>query len=160
VIVRVATVRPWHYNDDTVIFNQERLVDQLALDVINRRLETRARTGGSYLVAQVSLDDLARSINGTFLSVQPVGDDWEAALRDARAVIADALAAPPSKAEIDQELAERGEAFRTMMQTAQVDAGSKLADDMVQAVDIRETTTSAATINGVFLDARKKGRSS
>lgn len=157
VIVREATVRPWKYNDDTVIFNQERLVDQIALDVINRRLEARARTGGSYLVAQVSLDDFARSINGTFLTVQPVGDDWEAALRDARAVIADALAAPPSKAEIDQELAERGEAFRTAMQTERVDAGSKLADDMVQAVDIRETTTSAATINGVFLDAKKKG---
>lgn len=157
VIVRIATVRPWHYNDDTVIFNQERLVDQIALDVINRRLEARARTGGSYLVAQVSLDDLARSVNATFLTVQPVGDDWEAAVKDARAVIADALAAPPSKAEIDQELAGRGEAFRTMMQTAEVDAGSKLADDMVQAVDIRETTTSAATINGVFLDAKKKG---
>ena len=80
VIVRTATVRPWKYNDDTVIFNQERLVDQIALDVINRRLEARARTGGSYLVAQVSLDDVARSVNATFLSVQPVGDDWEAAL--------------------------------------------------------------------------------
>ena len=157
VLVREAMVRPWKYNDDTVIFNQERLVDQIALDVINRRLEARARTGGSYLVAQVTLDDVARSINGTFLSVQPVGDDWEAALKDARAVIADALAAPPSRAEIDQELAGRGESFRTAMQTAEVDAGSKLADDMVQAVDIRETTTSAATINGVFLDARKKG---
>lgn len=157
VIVRTATLRPWHFNNDTVIFNQERLVDQIALDVINRRLEARARTGGSYLVAQVTIDDVARSVNGTFLSVQPIGDDWEAALRDARAVIADAMTAPPSKAEIDQELAERGEAFRTAMQTAQVDAGSKLADDMVQAVDIRETTTSAATINGVFLDAKRKG---
>ncbi len=157
VLVRTATLRPWKYNDDTVIFNQDRLVDQVALDVINRRLERRARAGASYLVAQVSLDDVARSVNGTFLSVQPVGDDWEAALKDARAVITDALSAPPSKAEIDQELAERGESFRTMMQTAEVDAGSKLADDMVQAVDIRETTTSAATINGVFLDAKRKG---
>ncbi|MEO5866993.1 MAG: insulinase family protein [Sphingomonas sp.] len=157
VTVQMATVRPWHYNDDTVIFNQERLVDQVAVDVINRRLETRARGGGSYLQAQVRLDDVARSVNTTTVSISPVGDDWQAALKDVRTVIAEALAAPPTKAEIDQEIAERGEQFRSMMQTAPVDAGSKLADDLVTAVDIRETTTAPAVMNDVYIDAQKKG---
>jgi len=153
----IAVLRPWKFNADTVIFNQNRLVDMVALAVINRRLETRARAGGSYVSARVGLDDPARSANVTFVQVAPVGDDWEAALKDVRAVIADAQSSPPSQAEIDRELAEQGIAYKTMVDTARADAGSKLADDMVQAVDIRETTTSAAVINNVFLDARRKG---
>ncbi|MDQ2878107.1 MAG: insulinase family protein, partial [Pseudomonadota bacterium] len=157
VSLQIATVRPWKYNDDTVIFNQERLIDSIALQVINRRLENHARAGGSYIGAQASLDDIARSVNLTSINIIPVGDDWQAAVKDVRQVIADAMAAPPSKAEVDQEVAEIGEQFRTMAQTAEVDAGAKLADDMVQAVDIRETTTAPATMNTVFLDAKRKG---
>jgi zinc protease len=153
----MAVLRPWKFNADTVIFNQNRLVDIIATAVINRRLETRARAGGSYLSARVGIDDPARSANVTFVQVAPVGDDWEAALKDVRAVIADAQAAPPSQVEIDRELAEQAIAYKTMADTARADAGSKLADDMVQAVDIRETTTSAAVIQNVFLDAKRKG---
>ena len=44
-IVTIAVMRPWTYNDDTVIFNQKRMVDTVAVRLINRRLETRARGG-------------------------------------------------------------------------------------------------------------------
>ncbi|MDB5707156.1 MAG: peptidase [Sphingomonas bacterium] len=154
--IQMAVLRPWKFNADTVIFNQNRLVDQVAAAVINRRLETRARAGGSYVLARVIIDDPARSANGTFLQVMPVGDDWEAALKDVRAVVADAQAAPPSQAEIDRELADQAVTYKTMVDTARADAGSKLADDMVQAVDIRETTTSASVIQDVFADARRR----
>ena len=155
--VQMAVLRPWHFNNDTVIFNQQRLVDMIATQVINRRLETRARAGGSYVLARAYLDDPARSANGTFLQVMPVGDDWQAALKDVRAVIADAQATPPSQAEIERELADQAVTYKTMVDTARADAGSKLADDMVQAVDIRETTTTSAVIQNVFLDAKRKG---
>jgi len=155
--VITAVMRPWQYNPDTVIFNQKRLVDMIALAIINRRLETRARAGASYVGARIGLDDPARSANATFVQVTPAGDDWETALKDVRAVIADAQSTPPSQAEVDRELADQGIAYKTMVDTARADAGSKLADDMVQAVDIRETTTSAAVIQSVFLDARRKG---
>src|SRR3546814_12595517 len=82
---------PWHFNQDTVIFNQKRMIDMLAARIINRRLETRARAGGSYIQAQVDLDDVSRSVNGTFVNIMPIGADWEAAVRDVRAVIAAAM---------------------------------------------------------------------
>ncbi|PNB54490.1 peptidase M16, partial [Pseudomonas sp. GW531-E2] len=134
-------LRPWRYNDDTVLFNQKRLADSTALAVINRRLETRARSGGSFIAAAVRLDDPSRSANGTFVTILPVGSAWEPALRDVRAVIADAQASPPTKAEIERELAEERIAFKTLVDTYRAEAGSKEADDMVQALDIRETTT-------------------
>ena len=156
-VVTTAVLRPWHFNNDTVIFNQKRLVDMLAVQIINRRLERRARAGASFVQASVSLDDVARSANGTFATIVPVGENWEQALKDVRAVIADAMAVPASPAEVDQELAQFDESMRTQAETARVDMGATLADNMVEALDIRETTTTPQASYDVFLGARKKG---
>lgn len=156
-MVRVGTLRPWQYNDDTIVFNQRRLADFLALAVINRRLETRARSGGTFLQAGVRLDDPSRSANLTSTIIVPVGDAWQAALADVRAVIADAQASAPSKAEVEREIADQRVSFRTLVDTARAEAGSQEADDMVQAVDIRETTTAPETIQRVFTDAVARG---
>ncbi len=156
-IVATAVLRPWKYQDDTIIFNQKRLVDFLALRLINRRLEQRARAGGSFLQAGVSLDDVSRSANGTFVNIQPIGDDWEAALKDVRAVIADAAATPPTQGEVDRELAEFDAAMRNEVDTARVEAGAKQADDMVQALDIRETVAGPRTSYDILQSAKQKG---
>ena len=156
-IVATAVLRPWIYRDDTIIFNQKRLVDFLAIRLINRRLETRARAGGSFLQASVSLDDVSRSANGTFTNVIPIGDDWEAALKDVRAVIADAMASPPTQGEVDRELAEFDAAMKNEVATARVEAGAKQADDMVQALDIRETVAGPKTSYDILQGARAKG---
>ena len=105
-MVAMAVLRPWKYQSDTAIFNQKRMVDMVAARLISRRLENRARAGGSFLQAAVSLDDVSRSANMTTVNVMPIGDNWEAALKDVRAVIADAMATPPTQAEIDRELAD------------------------------------------------------
>ncbi|MEN2792568.1 insulinase family protein [Sphingomonas oligophenolica] len=154
--VVMSVVRPWHFKNDTLIMNQERMVDTIAVAVINRRLEARARAGGSYVAAGVANDDLARSANVTQVRIAPIGDDWEAALKDVRAVIADAQANPPSQAEIDRELADQDVAMKTMVETMPADPGNKLADSLVEAVNIRETTTSSVVIRDAFLDARRK----
>ena len=156
-VVQLGVVRPWTFNADTVIFNQKRLVDVLATRLISRRLEQRARAGGSYLQASVGLDDVARSANLTQVTVVPVGTDWAAALADVRAVIADAQASPPSQAEIDREYSDFDAIMRQEADTARVAAGAKLADDLVEALDIRETTTSAGASYQVLKDAHDKG---
>ena len=144
-MVAMAVLRPWKYQSDTAIFNQKRMVDMVAARLISRRLENRARAGGSFLQAAVSLDDVSRSANMTTVNVMPIGDNWEAALKDVRAVIADAMATPPTQAEIDRELADYDAIMRTQVETARVEAGAKQADDMVGALDIRETVTAPDT---------------
>ena len=156
-LVQLGVVRPWTFNADTIVFNQKRLVDVLATRVMNRRLETRARAGGSYLQAGVELDDVARSANMTQVTVLPVGSNWEPALADVRAVIADAQATPPTQAEVDREYADFDAIMRQAADTARVAMGSKLADDMVEALDIRETTTTAAASYQILKDAHAKG---
>ncbi|HEU0066886.1 MAG TPA: insulinase family protein [Sphingomonas sp.] len=153
----MAVLRPWKYNSDTVLFNQKRMVDVLATRLISRRLEQRARAGGSFLQASVSLDDVSRSANVTSVNIVPVGDDWQPALRDVRAVIADAMAVAPTQGEIDREYADYDTILRTSVETARVEAGAKQADDMGEALDIRETTTTPQVSYDILKDARAKG---
>ena len=72
-------------------------LDAVAQAIINRRLESRARGGGSFLYAQVQQDDVSRSTDATFVTFAPLTGDWQAALADVRAVIADALTNPPTQ---------------------------------------------------------------
>ena len=145
-----AVLRPWRQVSDTIVYNQGLMLDAIAQALINRRLESKARAGGSYLVAQVSQDDVSRSVDGTFVSVTPLGEDWKGALRDVRGVIADALANPPSQDEIDREVAEVEVAFQTPVEQRRLLPGSKLADDLVNALDIRETVAAPEDVLEIF----------
>lgn len=145
-----AVMRPWRAVQDTIVYNEGLLLDAVAQAVINRRLESRARGGGSYLYAQVEQDDVSRSADATFVSFAPLTSDWQAALADVRGVIADALAEGPTQEEIDRELAEFEVAFASSVEQRAVMAGGKLADDIVTAVDIRETVAAPETVLNVF----------
>ena len=153
-LVSLAILRPWQPVNDTIAYNQQLLIDLVATQLINRRLEGRARGGGSFLQAQVNADDVSRSVDGTFVSIVPIGDDWQAALADVRGVLADATGVAPTPEEIERELAEFDSALAVRVESAETEAGSKQADDIVGAVDIRETIASAQTALDVFRDMR------
>ncbi|WP_262503879.1 M16 family metallopeptidase [Sphingosinithalassobacter sp. CS137] len=152
-LVSLNVLRPWTVTFDTMRFNQERMVDLVAVRIINRRLESIARSGGSFLAAGANLDDVARSANVTTVQVLPVGDDWERAVREVRGVIADAVATPPTQAEIDREVAEIDAAMRNAIATEPVEPGSQIADTLVEAVDINEAVTNAEGSYTIFRGA-------
>ncbi len=148
--ISMVIARPWEQVDDTIVYNQQILIDLLALQLINRRLEARARAGGSYLQASVGQDDVSRSIDGTFISIIPLGDDWEAALKDVRAVIADATTIAPSEPDIAREIAEFDAALAIGVESYQTEAARKQADDIINAVDIHETIATPQVALDVF----------
>ncbi|VWX46934.1 pitrilysin family protein [Novosphingobium sp. 9U] len=152
--INYAVLRPWRQVNDTIVYNQGLMTDALAQAIINRRLEAKARLGGSFLTAQVNQQDVARSADATFVSITPLGDDWKAALHDVRAVIADALVRPPTQAEIDRELAELDVAFQVPVEQRRLLPGAKLADDLVNALDIRETVASPEAVLRIFRESK------
>ena len=145
-----AVLRPWRKVNDTIAYNQGILRETLAQALINRRLEAKARAGGSYLYAQVQQDKVSRSTDATFVSFAPITQDWQAALTDVRAVIADALARAPSEEETAREIAELEQVFQSAVAERSVMPGSRLADDIVNAVDIREAVAAPETVLKVF----------
>ena len=147
-------LRPWHQVVDNIPYNQGLMTDAIAQAIINRRLESKARAGGSYLSASVNQDDVARSADVTFVSVTPLGEDWKGALHDVRAVIADALSRAPTQAEIDREVAELDVAFQVPVEQQRILPGSKLADDLVNALDIRETVAAPDDVLRIFRESK------
>ncbi|BBC72340.1 peptidase M16 [Altererythrobacter sp. B11] len=151
-----AILRPWHQVTDNLEYNRGLLIDAIAEAIINRRLETRARAGGSFLYAAIEEQKTSRSADATYVAFAPLTADWKTALADVRAVIADAVAEPPSQDEIDRELAEYDVVFANMVEQSRIQAGSKLADDVVNAVDIREAVASPETVLQVFRTMRDR----
>lgn len=149
-------LRPWRPVQDTVVYNEGLLMDGLAVALINRRLESRARAGGSYLYAQVDQQDVSRSADATFVDFAPLTEDWQSALADVRGVIADAIANPPTEEELEREISEFDVAFEAGVEEAPVAPGSQLADNIVNAVDIRETTASPQVVLDIFRGMRAK----
>jgi zinc protease len=145
-----AILRPWQEVTDNLEYNRGLLLDAVAETIINRRLETRARGGGSFLFASVGRQKSSRSADGTYVDVTPLGEDWRTALADVRAVIADAVATPPTQAEIDREVAQFDLVFANDVEQRRIQAGSDLADTVVGAVDIREAIAAPETILEVF----------
>lgn len=151
-----AIMRPWRQVEDTIVYNEGLLTDAVAQAIINRRLESRARGGGSFLYAQVQQDDVSRSTDATFVTFAPLSADWQAALADVRSVIADALVNPPTQEEIDREVAEFDVVFANQVEQESVQAGSELANNLVNAVDIRETVASPEVVLSVFRNMKPR----
>ena len=153
--VGLAYLRPWTFNEDTVAFNEARLADQLALELINRRLDVAASQGASFLSASVDLDNSSRSVNATYVTVVPVGNEWEKALREVRSIIEDARRTAPSQADIDREYAGMETAYTSLVASAAIESSARQAEDLVSAVDIRETVVTPQAQLDIFRSARK-----
>ncbi len=154
--VAVIYVRPWEKVADTIAYNEQLLVDALAQQIVNRRLVTQARGGSTFSVAEVAQEDISRSADTTTVIITPIGDNWQKAVTDVRAIIADATTTPPSAADIERELALFGNALRTMRDSYPFEAAAKQADDIVKAVDIRETIAAPDTVVSVYENMRDK----
>jgi len=154
--VSMAYVRPWEKVDDTIAYNEQLLIDALAAQIINRRLEVAARNGGNYLFAQVAQEDISRTADATLISITPIDNKWEDATKDVRAVIADAVENAPSKADIERERTLFANALRTMVDSYPFEAASKQVDDIVRAVDIRETVAAPDTVIAVYEGMKDK----
>lgn len=154
VSIGLAWLRPWHQKADTIAYNQGKLVETLALQIINRRLEQAARGGASYITASVDQQDVSRSVDGTFVTITPIGNDWKKAMRDVRAIIADATETPPSEEDIARDYTQLETAFAIGAENADTEASATQAETMTGAVDIRETTVSAQVALDIYRSAK------
>ncbi|NBC35872.1 insulinase family protein [Novosphingobium sp. FSY-8] len=145
-----GVVRPWKEKLDTIVYNQGLMLDMLAQLVINRRLEAKARAGGSFLSATVDQQSESRSVEGTFVLIAPMDGDWKKALHDVRSVIAEALDRPPTTEEVAREVAEINVIFESQVQQRALLPGARVADDLIQAVDIHETVASPTAVLDIF----------
>jgi zinc protease len=154
-VISLAYLRPWIFRHDTIAFNQARMVDDVALQLINRRLAIAAAGNASFLSASVMRDDTARSVSATYVNIVPLTPDWETPLREVRAIIEDALRTLPSKEDIDREFADMDGALAQAVATSAIEGSARQVDNMIGALDIRETVITPQAQLKIYRDGRQ-----
>lgn len=152
----MAYLRPWLPHNDTIVYNQGKLIETVALKILNRRLEQRARAGQSFLFAAADQADVSRSVDETIVQMTPIGGDRQHGLADVRGMIAEAMTVPPQQSEIDHEVDDFVSELDSAVEQSRADTGHKLADTIVEALNIRETVASPAVARDIFGAMRGK----
>lgn len=148
--------RPWFQKADTIVYNEQLLINTISELILNRRLESVARYSPDFWAASVDRSDIARSVDATSVSIRPSTDDWEKAVTSVRAIIQDAIETPPSQADIDREVKTYADAIKTFVDSYPFENSTEHVDGIVQAVDIREATASPDTFLSVFNNMQDK----
>ncbi|HEX9965895.1 MAG TPA: insulinase family protein [Allosphingosinicella sp.] len=126
------------------------LARTLARRILNRRLEAKARGEAAFLNAQVQSENSVNIADYTQMSVMAKEGRWQEALKEAYAILADALKAPPSQAEIDREMENIRTAGRAAVQGDPTVKSQSRAGRIVSAIDGNSVISSAQVQLALF----------
>jgi zinc protease len=116
----------------------------LASYILNRRLEARARGGeAAYVNAGIGAARSTNIAETTQLSVTARDGRWQEALNQSFSIIADALRAPPSQAEITRELQNLRRLGLSAVEGEKTIKSQQWAQGLINAVDGNNVLTDA-----------------
>lgn len=142
----VMWLRPYQAKPHTLAREKEDFARALASRIINRRLEARARAGTApYVNASVSAGRSPNIADSSQLSVVAREGQWREAMALGFAIISDAIASPPSEAEIDRELQNIRTAATSALEGERTARSQQRAQLLVRAVDGGGVVTDAKT---------------
>jgi zinc protease len=145
VTATVGWARPYRPEPPTRAQQRAELEEMLATTIVNRRMERRARAEAPFIAAGIGRTEHPGTAQVTQLSVTARGKDWQAALTEAFAIIADAMRAPPSPAEIEREMANLLTAARAAVEGESTTGSNVHANRLIGAIDEESVLLSART---------------
>jgi zinc protease len=146
----LSWIRPYEAVPPSKAREQADLARTLARRILNRRLEAKARGESAFLNAQLQVDREVNVADYTQMSVMAKEGRWQEALREAYAILADALNAPPSAAEVARELENIRTAGRTALQGDPTQRSQQRAQRLINALDGNSVISSAAVQLALF----------
>ena len=139
-------LRPYQPVPHTIERERLFLEESLAARIINRRLESHARGESAFIGAAVGYTRARNVAEMTSLSVSARDGGWRAALEQSFAILADALSAPPSEAEIARELANLRTSATSAVQGEPTVRSQVRAEQLIGAVDSGAVVAAAQTV--------------
>ena len=139
----VGWVRPYAPQPDTRALEQRQFEELLATLILNRRLERHARGESAFISAGLGVNNHPGTAEVTQLSVTVRGANWQQAINEAFAIIADARRAPPSQAEIDREITNFRTGVQAAVESEHTQSSQAFANQLVNAVDERDVVIAA-----------------
>lgn len=144
-------LRPYVQTPNTVAREREDLADTLAVRILNRRLEARARGAEApFIAASIGTGATRNIADMTQLQVTARDGKWRDGVIAAFAVLADAAATPPSQAEIDRELQGVRLSTTAAVQGEATVRSNARADQLVSALDTDNVVATAAYIDALM----------
>ena len=131
----LSWIRPYRPVPPTKAREQRNLARTLAVRILNRRLEAKARGEAAFLNAQVQYENSVNIADYTQMSVMAKEGRWQQALTEAYAILADALKTPPSQGEIDREMENIRTAGRAAVQGDPTQRSQVRAGRLISAID-------------------------
>lgn len=154
--VSVTWTKPYDASPDTRAKEARDTVEALALRILNRRLERLSRSAAPpFLAAGAGRTDELHSIRNASLSVTPIGQDWEGALKAADAARRQILAFGVEQVEIDQAITEARARLRSSVAGASTRRTPALAQQIVNDVSSEEVFTTPTENLAIFEEAVK-----
>lgn len=142
----LAWLRPWRRLPHTMERERLFLEEALAERILNRRLETHARGRSAFINASVSASRSRNIAEATQLAVVARDGAWRQALAESFAILADALRAPPSAAEIDRELQNLRTGASAAVQGEATIQSQTRAEQLIGAIDSGAVVATARTV--------------
>ncbi|HEU0100235.1 MAG TPA: insulinase family protein [Allosphingosinicella sp.] len=146
----LSWIRPYSPAPPTKARERRDLARTLARRILNRRLEAKARGESAFLNAQVQADNDVNVADYTQMSVMAKEGRWQEALKEAYAILADALGAPPSRTEIDREMENIRTAGRAALQGDPTQRSQVRAGRLVSALDGNSVISTAEVQLALF----------
>ncbi len=146
----LSWVRPYTPAPPTRARERRDLARSLARRILNRRLEAKARGEAAFLNAQIQSEESVNVADYTQMSVMAKEGRWQEALNQAYAILADALKAPPSEAEIARELENIRTAGRAALQGDPTQRSQQRAARLINAIDGNGVISSAEVQLALF----------
>ncbi|OYW22577.1 MAG: hypothetical protein B7Z43_06500 [Sphingomonas sp. 12-62-6] len=152
--VAINWVRPYVYEPETVRGTTPRLVQSVALAILNRRLSTEAQRGGAIIDASATYSRGRRTNEVLSISLTPKTDQWSAALDRTFAIVNELRDSPPAQAEVEAVLADRKLLVDRAIITRADAASPSLVDEFMGDVDSGSVTVSPEVIKDLFEGAQ------
>jgi zinc protease len=152
----LSWIRPYTPVPPSKAREQDDLARTLARRILNRRLEAKARGDAAFLNAQVQSERSVNVADYTQMSVMAKEGRWQEALSQAYAILADALKAPPSEAEISRELENIRTAGRAALQGDPTQRSQQRAQRLINALDGNSVISSAEVQLALFEELAPK----
>jgi zinc protease len=146
----LSWMRPYDPVPPTKARERRELAQTLARRILNRRLEAKARGEAAFLNAQVQAENSVNIADYTQMSVMAKEGRWQEALKEAYAILADALKAPPSSTEIARELENIRTAGRAAVQGDPTVRSQTRAGRLISALDGNSVISSAQVQLALF----------
>ena len=140
---------------DTYASEGADLTRAVAVQVLSRRLNRKARDGASFLAAGAGYGEQRHIEDSTIIGISPKAGQWDKALNETYGILADAVATLPSQDEIDQITSSFEAGLVSNAAGAGTTQSSILANQIVSAVDSGQTVAEAAFQLELFQKQRK-----